>query len=111
MSFAFVEREGTQSQPHVDILISFGMLSMLVQGVIWSAIYRRLFEGEPVLRGALKFANPAAPLAWSILVIAVSAKHHMASVSGYVLIETAFIAAHYTIVSPLIACVYRKRTL
>lgn len=92
-----------------DILIPFGILSMLVQGVIWSVLYRRLFAGEPVLRGALKFASLATPLAWSFLVIAVSAKHHMTSVSGYALIETAFLAAHYAIVSPLIAWAHSSR--
>lgn len=91
-----------------EVLIPFGILSMLVQGVIYSVLYRRLFAGEPVLRGALKFAALACPLAWSFLVIAVSAKHHMTSVSGYVGIESAFILLHYAVVSPLIALVYRR---
>jgi hypothetical protein len=39
---------------------------------------------------------------------AVAAKHHMASVSGYLLIETAFVFVHYAVVSPLIALVYAK---
>ncbi len=92
-----------------DILIRFGMLSMVVQGVIWSMLYARLFAGEPVLRGALKFAALAAPLVWSFMVIAVSAKHHMASVNGYVGIETAFTLVQYAIVSPLIAFVYARK--
>jgi hypothetical protein len=93
-----------------DILIPFGLLSMVVQGVVWSVLYRRLFAGEPVLRGALKFAALACPLAWSFLVVAVSAKHQMASVSGYVGIETAFIVVQYAVVSPLIALVYARRS-
>lgn len=91
-----------------DILIPFGLLSMGVQAVIWSVLYRRMFGGEPVLRGALKFAALACPLAWSFLVIAVSAKHRMASVSGYVGIETAFILVQYALVSPLIALAHRS---
>jgi len=93
-----------------DILIPFGLLSMIVQGVIWSVLYRRLFAGEPVLRGALQFAALAAPLAWSFMVIAVGAKHHMASVGGYVGIETAFVVVQYATVSPLIALVYARRS-
>lgn len=92
-----------------EIVIPLGILSMLVQGVIWAVLYERLFEGEPVFRGAVKFAVLAAPLAWSFLVIAVSAKHHMSSVSGYLLIETAFVLVHYAVVSPLIALVYVKK--
>ena len=92
-----------------DILIPFGIGSMLVQGFIWSVIYERLFSGESILRGAAKFAVLACPLAWSFLVIAVAAKHHMSSVSGYVQIETAFVLVHYAIVSPLIAAVYSRK--
>lgn len=40
------------------------------------------------------------------MVIAVGAKHHMASVTGFLAIEPVFIAAHYAVVSPLIAWVY-----
>lgn len=93
-----------------DIFIPFGILSMLIQGVIWSVLYRRLYAGEPVLKGALKFAGLACPLAWSFMVLATSAKHHMSSVQGYVGIETCFMLVHYTIVSPLIAMVHAGRT-
>jgi hypothetical protein len=92
-----------------DIFIPFGIASMLVQGFIWSVIYERLFSGESILRGAAKFAALACPLAWSFLVVAVAAKHHMSSVSGYVQIETAFVLIHYAIVSPLIAAVYARK--
>jgi hypothetical protein len=92
-----------------ELIVPLGVMSMLVQGAIWAVVYERMFAGEPVLRGAIRFACLAAPLAWSFLVIAVSAKHHMASVGGYVAIETAFVAVHYAIVSPLIAAVFTRR--
>src|SRR5262245_56940440 len=60
-----------------NILIPFGITSMVIQGVIWAFIYERLFAGEPVLRGAVKFAALACPLGWSYMVLAVSAKHLM----------------------------------
>lgn len=91
------------------VIIPFGLLSMLIQGMVWSVIYRRLFAGEPILRGAFKFAALAFPLAWSFMVLAVSAKHHMSSVRGFVGIETCFILLHYAIVSPLIAAVYARK--
>lgn len=92
------------------IVIPFGITSMLIQGVVWSVIYERLFSGETILRGALKFAALACPLAWSFMVLAVAAKHHMSSVSGYLQIETAFMLLHYSIVSPLIALVYARKS-
>lgn len=92
------------------LVIPFGVTSMLIQGVIWSVLYERLFSGEPILRGALKFATFACPLAWSFMVLAVSAKHQMSSVGGFLIIETAFVLVHYAIVSPLIATVYASKS-
>ncbi len=92
-----------------DIIIPFGVVSMLIQGVIWSVIYERLFPGEPILKGAMKFAALAFPLAWSFMVLAIGAKHQMASVSGFLVIETGFMLVHYAIVSPLIATVYANK--
>ena len=92
-----------------DILIPLGVASMLIQGLIWAYVYWRLFRQETVVVGALKFAALAMPLAWSFLVVAVSAKHHMSSVSGFLLIETAFLVVQYVIVSPLIALAFSYR--
>lgn len=91
-----------------NIIVPFGVIAMLVQGVIWAIIYERMFSGLAILKGAIKFALIAVPIAWSFMVLAVSAKHHMSSVSGFLFIETAFILVHYIIVSPLIAAVYAK---
>jgi hypothetical protein len=95
-----------------DIVIPFGLASMAIQGVAWAYIYSRLFAGESVLRGALKFALLAAPLAWSFLALVIAAKHRMASVSGFVLVETAFTILQYAVVSPLIALAFsgKKRS-
>ena len=91
-----------------NIAIPFGVLSMLVQGVVWSVVYDRLFAGQPIVRGALRFGVLATPLAWSFMALAVSAKHQMTSPAAYLGIETCFTLIQYAIVSPLIAAVYRK---
>ncbi|MBK6897495.1 MAG: hypothetical protein IPH06_12985 [Alphaproteobacteria bacterium] len=92
-----------------DIIIPFGILSMVIQGCVWAFIYSRLFAGETVLRGAAKFMMLAVPLAWSFLVIVIAAKHQMASVSGFVLIESGFTLLQYLVVSPLIAWSFVQR--
>ncbi len=92
-----------------DMIIPLGVASMVIQSIIWAYLYSRLFLGEPVLRGALKFAAFAAPLAWSFLVLPIGAKHLMADVQGFVLIETAFVAVQYLIVSPLIALAFARK--
>ena len=92
-----------------DIVIPFGIASMLIQGAVWSYMYSRLFSGERLLAGAVKFAALAFPLAWSFLVLVIAAKHHMASVAGFVGIETAFTTLQYVVVSPMIALAYFYR--
>jgi hypothetical protein len=93
-----------------DIVIPFGILSMFIQGIVWAIVYERMFAGEGIAKGALKFAAIACPLAWSFMVLAVSAKHRMSSATGFLAIETAFMLVHYAIVSPLIAAVYARRS-
>jgi hypothetical protein len=92
-----------------DLVIPFGILAMLIQGIAWSVIYERMFAGQPIAKGAAKFAALAIPLAWSYMVLAVSAKHRMTSVGDFLLIETAFMLVHFAIVSPLIAAIYARR--
>lgn len=93
-----------------EVIIPFGLLSMLVQGVVWTVIYRRLFAGQAIVAGAVKFAALALPLSWSFMALAVSAKHQMTSPHSYLGIETAFVTLHFLVVSPLIAAVFRKGT-
>ena len=92
-----------------DIIIPFGIASMVIQGTVWAFIYSRLFADERVIAGAAKFAALAFPLAWSFLVLVIAAKHHMTSVAGFVQIETAFTAIQYLVVSPLIALAFSFR--
>lgn len=91
-----------------DMIIPFGIASMLIQGFVWAIVFEKMFAGKTVLKGAIGFASIAVPIAWTYMVLAVAAKHHMTSVSGYLLIETAFVFVHYAVVSPLIALVYAK---
>lgn len=44
------------------MIIPFGIVSMLIQGGIWSVVYERLFSGETILKGALKFSFFGVPL-------------------------------------------------
>lgn len=79
---------------------------MPIQGIVWAVVYERMFAAESLAKGAVKFAALACPLAWSFMVLAVSAKHRMSSVGGFLLIETAFILVQYAIVSPLIVAIW-----
>jgi len=86
-----------------DVIIPFGFLSMLLQGVIFAAAYPRLVDRPWRFAGAMRFAFLAALLSWSFTTLAVAAKHPMTSVSRFVLIETAFTIVQFALVGPLLA--------
>lgn len=92
-----------------DMIIPLGLLSMVIQAVVYSFIYSRMFAGLPVIEGSMRFAAIGFPLSLSFMVLATAAKHPMKSPSGYILIESCFVFVHYLVVSPLIAFVYRAK--
>jgi hypothetical protein len=59
------------------------------------------------LRNACVFGGTAALLAWSFAVLPVAAKYRMASVSTFMVMESAFTLVQFAIVAPLIALAYR----
>jgi hypothetical protein len=93
-----------------DPIIPFGLGSMLVQAVIFAWVYPRLFSQDrrPILKTGLLYGFGMALLSWSFTTLAVAAKHPMASIADYVMLETGFTAIQFLIVGPLIALAYRN---
>ncbi len=93
-----------------DPIIPFGLGSMIVQAVIFSWIYPRLFRGDrgSFLSDGLLYGLGAGLLSWSFTTLAVAAKHPMASISDYLILETAFTVLQFLVVGPLIALAWRK---
>jgi hypothetical protein len=94
-----------------DPIIPFGFGSMLVQGVILAWMYPRLFSTAKSdwMKSALCAGAIYAALSWSFTTIAVAAKHPMASVPEYFMIETAFTTLQFLLVAPLMALAWRDR--
>ncbi len=91
-----------------DIIVPFGLLSMLIQAVVFAWLYGEAFarrDGTWLSRG-LAYAATGAVLSWSFTTIAVAAKNLMASVPDYLLIETAFTVVQWIIVGPLTALAF-----
>jgi hypothetical protein len=86
-----------------DVIIPFGFLSMLAQGVIFATAYLRLASNPTSIVSGLLFAGAAALLSWTFTTLAVAAKHRMSSVARFVKIETAFTAIQFLLVGPLFA--------
>jgi len=92
-----------------DIIIPFGLLSMLIQGGIFAWIYAKAFGQSAAAFGtrALLYGALGAALSWSFTTIAVAAKNIMSSVPSYLLIETAFTLAQWIMVAPLTVLAFR----
>lgn len=93
-----------------DPIIPFGLASMVVQAVIFSWVYPRLFpqDDRPFLVKGLLYGAGLGLLSWSFTTLAVAAKHPMASIGDYVMLETGFTAVQFLIVGPLIALAHRN---
>jgi hypothetical protein len=90
-----------------DVIIPFGLGSMLLQGAVFAWTYPRLTERPEQVGSGLKYAGVAALLSWSFTTLAVAAKHPMASVGGFVAIETGFTLLQFLLVGPLMALASR----
>jgi hypothetical protein len=93
-----------------DVIIPLGVASMLVQAVIFAWVYPRLFthDRHAVLKNGLLYGLGMGLLSWSFTTLAVAAKHPMASIVDYVMLETAFTAVQFLVVGPLVALAYRN---
>jgi len=94
-----------------DIIIPFGLLSMLIQAVLFAWIYDKGFasQGGAYVARNVRYAALGALLSWSFTTLAVAAKNIMASVPDYLVIETAFTLVQWIIVAPLTALAFAGR--
>jgi hypothetical protein len=86
-----------------DIIIPFGFMSMLIQAAIFAWLYEKAFSDQrrTFASQALIYGAVGAVLSWSFTTLAVAAKNVMASVPGYLAIETAFTVVQWMLVAPL----------
>ena len=93
-----------------DVIVPFGLASMLIQGMAFSWVYPRAFSDRKgaVLGNGLVYGLGLAALSWSFTTLAVAAKNVMTSVPTYLWLETAFTLIQFAIVGPLIALAHRR---
>lgn len=92
-----------------QVIIPFGLASMIIQALLFAWLYPRLFDTshDAWLTSAAQFGGVFGILAWSLAVVPVAAKYRMNSVHRFLGLETAFTLVHYALVSPLIALAWR----
>jgi hypothetical protein len=92
-----------------QVIIPFGLASMFLQALLFAWIYPRLFstDRDVWLTSAAAFGTIFGLLAWSFTTLPVAAKYRLASVRAFLVLESAFTAVQFAIVSPLLALAYR----
>lgn len=93
-----------------EVIIPLGLASMLIQAFFFAWAYPRLFDTrrERWLHSAGLAAVVFGVLAWSFTTLSVAAKYQMQSVPDFMLLESAFTALQFLVVSPLIALAHRR---
>lgn len=91
------------------VIIPLGLASMLIQAAVYAWLYPRLFDSrrDRWLLSALRFGAIFGVFQWSLTVLPVAAKHVMASVPTFMMLETAFTLLQFAVVAPLIALASR----
>ena len=93
-----------------EVIIPFGLAAMVIQGLLFSWLYPKLFSTarQDYLASTLGFAAVFGILAFSFAVLPVAAKYRMTSVRDFIVLETAFTILQFAIVAPLIALAHRQ---
>ncbi len=94
-----------------DVIIPLGLSSMIIQAILFSWAYPRLFDTAWAAwkASALRFAILFSALAWSFTTLPVAAKYRMASVPDFITLETSFTLLQFALVAPFIALAHRQR--
>lgn len=108
---AFTEQYSRLDLYRAEVIIPFGLGSMLIQAAIFAWAYPRLFSTQHSawMASALRFAVLFGALSWSFTTLPVAAKYQMTSVTDFLVLETGFTVLQFLIVSPLIALAHRER--
>jgi len=71
-----------------QVIIPFGLASMIVQAVIFAFLYPRIFDTSPDawLTSAASFAGIFGLIAWSFTTLPVAAKYKMRSVRSFLVL-------------------------
>ena len=86
-----------------DVIVPLGLATIILQAVLFSWTYPRLFRSGGLAANSLKYALFGALLSISYTTLPVAAKFPMASTADFLLIESIYSCVQWIIVAPLIA--------
>lgn len=88
---------------------SLGFITILLQGLIISALYPRLsFSRAPIIKG-LKVSLIWGVYLWSSHVLGFVAKQNLQNAQTFVFMETAYLLVQFVVFGVLIGWIYRKK--
>jgi hypothetical protein len=93
-----------------ETLFQFGVLAMLIEGVVLSVLYTRLAGGKSTTKSALGFSWLMGTFLVSYTACAEAAKYMVPSVASWIAVELAVGLVQFTIFGLLLGLIYRQRT-
>ena len=91
-----------------ETLFQFGMLAMLIQGIVLSVLYTR-FAGKSTTKRALVFSWLMGAFLISYTACAEAAKYMVPSVASWIAVELAVGLVQFTVFGLLLGLIYRER--
>src|SRR6267378_1978801 len=93
-----------------ETLFQFGVLAMLIQGVVLSVLYARFAGGRNTMKNALGFSWLMGAFLVSYTAFAEAAKYMVPSVASWIAVELAVGLVQFTVFGLLLGLIYRERT-
>jgi hypothetical protein len=93
-----------------ETLFQFGVLAMLIQGVVLSVLYARFDGGKSMTKSALGFSWLMGAFLVSYSAFAEAAKYMVSSVASWIAVELAVGSVQFTLFGLLLGLIYRERT-
>ena len=90
-------------------IVAFGLVSILMQGIILAVVYPQLCRGMTAMRGALTLAVVMGGYHWTLHVLAAAAKHPLEPLGMWFVLETGYLVIQFTLAGTILSLVYRNR--
>jgi hypothetical protein len=107
----FAENYRALNLLRTDVILPFGLITMVIQGALYSWGYPKLFSTvrSNYVSSAIKCGCVYGLIAWSYAVLAVAAKIEMSSIQDFMLLETGWTILQFAVTAPLLAFIWRDK--
>ena len=106
----FTDHYAAVSYIRKQTLFQFGVLAMLIEGVVLSVLYTHVAGGKGTTKTALGFSWLMGAFLVSYTACAEAAKYMVPSVASWIAVELAVGLVQFTVFGLLLGLIYRERT-